>query len=395
MKVFSFVVFLILAIFPFGQLTRLPVGIPEVNVYLQDLVIAILVLSWFFYHFRAKKPFYKPLLTWPILSFFLVATLSLVVNLPRLQVREALIASLYLWRWIFYAGIYFIVCEISKYRNMEISRLKYGLVFAGTIAAILGLVQYFIYPDLSNLVYLDWDPHKYRIFGTFFDPGFLGIISVLTLILIVISYINMSYKLAWKKRILILAGILVYLVLALTYSRASYLAYLGGMGIIAWIKKVPKFFLAVLLLGVLTILVLPRPSGSEGVRLEREESAWGRIKNWGQAVTIVKDKPIFGVGFNTYRYAQRDYGFLGKENWQESHSGAGVDSSLFFVLATTGVLGLSVYLWLWKKILGIKDLAVLASIAALFVHSWFLNSLFYPWIMLWVWILAGSVKANN
>jgi hypothetical protein len=43
-------------------------------------------------------------------------------------------------------------------------------------------------------------------------------------------------------------------------------------------------------------------------------------------------------------------------------------------------------------------LAVLASAAGLLVESNFINSLFYPWIMIWVWTmlaLTGSQTQNS
>jgi O-antigen ligase len=175
----------------------------------------------------------------------------------------------------------------------------------------------------------------------------------------------------------------------LTYSRSSYFAYLIGMAVIAWAKRAPKFFLTVLLIFILTILVLPRPGG-EGVKLERESTVQARIRNWKQSLVIARDHPIFGVGFNAYRYAQRDYGFLGKD-WQTSHAGAGADSSILFVMATTGLVGLAVYLWFWVSLLRVTryGLVALASSLALLAHSFFNNSLFYPWIMVWFWVLLG------
>jgi len=106
---------------------------------------------------------------------------------------------------------------------------------------------------------------------------------------------------------------------------------------------------------------------------------------------IIKDNPLFGVGFNSLRFMKRDYGFL-NQDWQESHSGAGVDSSVLFVWATTGVFGLGIYLWLfWKiaqlalshhprsqspprrrdtlRLLSEMSFGTIASVSALLIHS--------------------------
>ncbi len=394
MKILKILLVLILMAFPLGQLTRIPLGMGEVNIYFQDILIGFLVISWLAFHILTKRPFQKNRLAKPIFIFSFLAGLSLLVNFFNFSFREVVVSGLYLLRWIFYAGVYLVVSELVMLRYLDISKWKRGLISVGSAAAVLGLVQYFLYPDLRNLAYLGWDPHKYRVFGTFFDPAFLGLILVLTIILIVD---NLLSKIATRRLLLYAFYLLLstcYLTLALTYSRSSYLAYLVGVGIIAWMKKSARIFMAAVLLGVLTVFLLPRPPGSEGVRLEREESIKGRIKNWQESLIIFKDKPLLGVGFDTYRYVQRNYGFLNQADWQESHAGAGADSSLLFVLATTGILGLAAFSYLTYMTYTTyrKNLVITASLGALFIGSWFTNSLFYSWIMLWLWVLLGITE---
>lgn len=187
-----------------------------------------------------------------------------------------------------------------------------------------------------------------------------------------------------------MAGVMVYLALALTYSRSAYLAYLVAMALIAWYKKSVKFFLAVLGVGIITVLLLPRPGG-EGVRLERKSTIRARIDNWQQSLVIGFKKPLFGWGFNTYRYVQKNLGLLDEENWQKSHAAAGADSSLLFVWATTGLIGLISFLCLGIKIFkqNRSSIVAVSSLAAVLIHSFFNNSLFYAWVMIWMWILLA------
>lgn len=398
MKLIVFLLYFYLALFPFGQLVRLPFPIPEVNLYLTDIAVAGLGLSWLGWRLIKKRKFNAPPLSRPIFLFVGAAFLSLAVNSPfrvnfqgepLLSGREVGVAGLYLIRWVFYAGIYFVVFDLAK----EIKNLKLEitnlLIGAGIAAAVFGLIQYLFLPDTRFLESFGWDPHYYRLLGTFLDPGFLGAILVLALSLLTVKLWSWE-KLSWW----LVAWPILYLGLALTYSRASFLAYLGTMGVISWAKKSPKFFLGVLVAGVITVLLLPRPGG-EGVRLERESTIKFRIINWQQSLTIAKDHPILGVGFNAYRYAQRKYGFL-EEKYQISHAGAGADSSFLFVLATSGILGLLAYLWLWLTIIrSANSIIILASTTALLIHSLFLNSLFYPWIMAWLWILLARGETKE
>lgn len=372
MKILKLLFLILFLVFPFGQLARLPLGIPSVNLYLHDLVIGLILLIWFGQHFLKKKKFKLPPLSKPIFGFIAAAFLSLLLAASQRQPGEIFIGSLYLLRWLAYAGIYFVVYENSWLHGWI---LKW-LIAAGVTSAFLGLLQYAFLPDTRFLYYSGWDDHYYRVIGTFLDPGFTGIIYVLALILIVVKFWD-------KKTILYSLSSILYLSLALTYSRSAYLAYLAGMGIIAFKKKAPKFFAVILSLFLITVFLLPRPS-SEGVQLERRTSVLARVGNWQQSWQIIKDHPIFGVGFNFYRYSQRDYGFLG-EDWQTSHAGAGADSSLLSVLATTGIVGFIFYLWLLWEMTKICPIATLALI----VHSFFNNSLFYPWIMVWMWTLLS------
>ncbi|HUW21962.1 MAG TPA: O-antigen ligase family protein [Candidatus Bathyarchaeia archaeon] len=399
LKLSQFFLYIFLVAFPFGQLTRirLPLLPVEVRVYLTDVSLILLLVSWLLWHLSAKIRIRFSSLIGPILAFFAVGFLSLLANISRLSIKETLVSSLYLIRWLVYAGLYLSIFDLNhqvKMKSFLTHRLKLYLMVLSVTVAFFGLVQYLLWPDLRTFEAANWDPHYYRVVSTFLDPGFTGLILVFGLILIISFFAQASF--VNKKKILIFAAVIIYLSFALTYSRTSYLAYLVAAGIIAWKKRSFRFFGLAFIILLLTIVILPRPGG-EGVRLERWASIEARIKNWQQATEIFLDHPLLGVGFNAYRYAARDYGFLGHD-WQENHAGAGSDSSLLLVLATTGLPGLVTYLWLWLGIFnlirrkeknkpGQFGLFILATLAALGVHSFFLNSLFYAWIMAWYWMM--------
>jgi len=421
-KIIGGLLFAFLVLFPFGQLTKIPSGflnLPEVHLYLTDVVLFFLVLSWGIWGLLVKRKKYQlPPLAKPIFLFIALAGLSLAVNSPLFSGREVGVGFLYLLRWIFYAGLYFVLFDLKE----RLPWLKKGwscfLIIIGSTVAVFGLIQYFLWPNLKALEVLGYDPHFYRVVGSFLDPGFTGIILVLTLILLV-NYHGSCQVFSPKKThkgspfwgspsgrafraspctchpFLVISGIIVYIALALTYSRASWLAFLVGIMIIILMKKAWKILPLLLVLVVATFYLLPRPAG-EGGKMERTYTIEARLTNYRQALIIAKDHPFFGVGFNIYRYAQRNYGFIEKD-WQVSHAGAGVDSSWLFVLATTGIFGILGYLGIWGKVIqkvkGVKrekKVIILASIGALFVHSFFLNSLFYPWVMAWVWFLLAT-----
>ena len=385
-KIIISLFFIFLVLFPFGQLTRIPLTFlnsPEIHLYLTDIVLFLLVLGWGIWRFFINKRKYQlPSLANPIFLFVLIGGLSLIVNSPLFTGREVGVGFLYLLRWIFYAGLYFVLFDLKEKLPWLRKDWSCFLMIIGSTVAIFALIQYFLWPNLKALEVLQYDPHFYRAVGTFLDPGFTGIILVLTLILISVKNSGKNWKLwgVWG---------IIYLTLALTYSRASWLAFFVGMTVIAFYKKSWKLFLFIAGILVLTWFLIPQPVG-EGGKLTRAYTIQSRLQNYQQAVKIIKERPILGVGFNVLRYHQKKQGFLTEENWQTNQAGAGLDNSWLFVLTTSGILGFLGYLWICFKALGkFKKPLIVASLLALFVHAFFLNSLFYPWVMAWIWILLA------
>ena len=337
--------------FAFGNLYKFSFFSPDVRVSLLDLVVL---------GFTLKFSFINHLLVPPILVFFTIGLVSLIFALPVYGWQATLVGSLYLARWVVYSLFFASIIQLIKP-----SRITPLLCSLGLITAILSLGQYFIFPDVRALAVAEWDPHYYRVVGTWLDPGFTGLILVFTLIFATLRH----HKFLW---------VLAYIPFALTYSRSSYAAFLVSMTYIAWRRKSLKFFLFVVILFLTTLYALPRSPGGEGVNLERTYSIQARIDSWTTAWRTFTQHPILGVGFNTYRYAQGAS--------LKSHAGAGADFSLLFVAATTGLAGLLAYLWYLKRLFSLTPNSYLL---ALLVHSLFLNSLFYPAVMVWLALLLS------
>ena len=131
----------------------------------------------------------------------------------------------------------------------------------------------------------------------------------------------------------------------------------------------------------LTLVLLPRTFG-DGTKLSRETSTWARVENWQKSFQVFTTAPIFGVGYDAYRYATKSS--------LTSHAGAGADSSFLLVLATTGIVGFVFYLNLLRVIwISNKNYLFRASFAGIIIASFFNNTLFYPFVMEWLWILPA------
>lgn len=369
----KYLIILLLAIFPLGQLARLNAPGTEIVLHPNDFIVAV-VFFWWLWAKRKNliSTFLSSPLTKPLLLFAGAAVISLVFNLTRFSPQQLLTSALYPPRFFIYAGLYFVFSDLKSPDKKLTER---WLLISLLIIAIFGLAQYVFVPNVAFLSALDWDDHYFRLIGSFLDPGFTGVVLALGVVLVFLN----AKKLSNLTTFLPLTAI--YLALALTYSRASYLMYLVSFAAISFYKKSLKIFLVASLILLITLISLPRFSG-EGTRLSRENSIVARVKNWGTSIGVWRQNPIFGVGFNTYRYV------IGASS--QSHSG-GADSSLLLVLATTGIVGFLSYLYLlwamWR--IGKNNLLFKASFLGVLVHSWFNNTLFYPWVMEWLWILLA------
>ena len=359
-----------------GQIGGMPL-FPAVVVYVHDIFLAVLVIVFAVKILHAKK-LPRATLIAPIVTFIGATTVSLLANYWRFPLPELLTGSLYLVRWSLYASIYFIVLQDYRYSGFWLK----GLYGVGTGLGLLGLMQFFLYPDLRNLMYLGWDPHYYRLFSTLLDPNFTGIILVFTLLL--------GFGVLTKRnRFWIIAGQLVaFVALLLTYSRSSFLAL--GTAIIVWAVMKKQWKLLIGLAAFIGIIfLLPKTPGST-LSLFRVDSTLARIGNWQESILLIKNAPLFGYGFDTLRYVRPAGNALSK-------SAAGLDSSLLFIMATTGIIGFAAYIYLLISMgrLGKESYFYISSLAALIVHSLFVNSMFYPWAMIWMWILAGAVTYDT
>ncbi|MEK7169148.1 MAG: O-antigen ligase family protein [Patescibacteria group bacterium] len=333
--------FTALVVFPFGQLLKLGIF----NLF--DALVLLLAVITFF-----KKPIYPEWYRY-FIYFIISCVLGLILNYPLLTINSVL----YLVRLVSYS---LVAVYISNYYKKTIIN-SYLLILSCT-AAVLGWLQYLLYPDLTSLKYLGWDDHLLRMIGTFLDPTFLGLILVLGII------IAIQYK--YKK--------IVYFLLfslAFTYSRSSYLV--ASLFLLFKQKYIALIFF------VLVILVLPKNIG-EGTTLTRTVGGNSKLINYQETIEIVKQSPVFGVGFNNICSARQKY--LNDTN-STSHACNGADSSILFMMATTGIVGTILFLSFVLQVTSSPIL--LSSFLIIILHSVFSNSLFYPHIMFWLFTLVG------
>lgn len=348
-----------LLIWPFGQLLSFSLlGLPFSLNLLDAFTLALFLLLLI--HPKRKIILNTPL-TKPLVVFLLSASLSLIVNVKFSQTVGLSLSLLYLLRLFIYPSIYFAIRHIGFIKVKQVVLVSLGIFIC------LGLVQYLFFPDMRYLKNLGFDDHLYRLIGPLYDPNFTGsILAGLSILFIHKRYLFLS--------------LLTTLMLALTFSRASYLAFVVGL-IALLMKDRKKLLLVTLSLFCLAVLLSPKPFG-EGVNLLRTFSISSRFSTWNTGFTLFTQRPLFGWGYNNLR---------GVEG-----SRFQIDNSYLFLLATTGIAGLISYLFLIFKLLeSIRDKALNLMVWILLIHGFFNNTLFYAPVMLFIWLIAGIRTVKN
>jgi O-antigen ligase len=291
--------------------------------------------------------------------------------------------------------------EIEK-NNINSTLLTLGILGLGIIFSLLGFFQLIYYPNIRNISYLGWDPHYGRLVSSFFDPNFAGIFLVLLFIFAVgVGFEKNVSKIL--KTCVLLSAIACFIALIFTFSRSSWISFIVGCIVLFSFNKKYRLLFFIILLFILSIILVSKPSG-EGGKLNRQSTVTARLNNFDEFIKLSLEKPILGYGFNTLRYLKIKKSLIPKNEFYLNHAAGGVDNSLLFVLVTTGFFGLSAYLFLLFKIVKTAlakfnnnhaSALILASSLAVLVHSFFQNTLFYPWVMLYMWMILARRELNR
>ncbi len=399
-----------------GELYRLPFG-PENGILISDAFIGIVGTTWITKKILHREKLPTTNLYYPWLFFIAIATLSLLQALIFLTVQEVISSALYLIRFIEYTSLFYIALDSIQTQNsgnnsdLGIKKILKTISISSLLIALGGFIQLGVYPNLTKLEEYGWDPHINRLVSTWLDPNFVGGFFAFIICLLIGLLL---YSKTWRQRIVVTVTIATLgTALFLTYSRSSYLAIAAGIITIGLLKS-RKLLIIITCLFFIGLNFSPRAQervndlvhSMSSIIFNTAENpdptARLRLQSWEQTLSLIMKRPLIGSGYNTLRYINYREGFI--ENTQ-IHSASGSDSSLLTILATTGLLGLLPFLYLYWNILKTAftswrlpthsstkkgvSIGLLSGIVALMVHSLFVNSLLFPPIMIFFWISAS------
>jgi len=347
-----------------GQLQRIQIT-NNIAFYLHDLlIIGFLLKELFAGNLQIKKIIenikkIKKSQKKIIFIFLISILLSWVVAF--IEGRFDFRAILYLVRLITY--IYFIFILQKKIENKS---WPWRLISFNIL--LLGFVQYFFLPDLRFLIYEGYDDHFYRLTSTILDPAFTGLIFVF----------NLNYCL-WQKKKNYLLIVLFLIGLLLTYSRASYLAFLLSSSLMFLFDKQnsKKIILLIIFCFCLALPFLPSKSGGDGVNLLRTVSTQKRINNDQEILqSMSRTQWLFGQGL-LIPAKNREI----SENIP-SHSHF-ADNLFVFLISNLGIFGSTILLILLLKfVINHNKNKQNILLTSLLTHAMFNNNLTQSFVVL-------------
>lgn len=380
---------LLLFVFPLGLLFRIRIF---QNAYIvpQDIIVFGIFIMTLSKLMTNKKIIFKNKFILFQLLFLLSGGISLILNSFMHNNVNFIVSFLYLLRYVTYLSVLNIGNLIGNIR-----REKIMLIITGFTVLVLGYLQYFFYYDLKSLYYLGWDNHLYRLFSSFLDPNYAGVFYVILFFVLASFVLRLNLKKSYAQLML---SFFTLIAIYLTYSRTALFSLLTGVITLGILSK--KFvFMAVSLFFLLIMLITVSDTSIEGLNPLRTASSVERLISLKEVSNIISGSPVIGVGFNAYRYAQLRLGFRSPAGAAISNADAGTDNSFLFVLATTGVVGFTFFVFSYYFLLNelLKDRAKIGImpfciVVALIFGSMFLNVLFYTPIMTFLFLLISLRK---
>lgn len=400
------------------------------GILISDLILGIIGMIWLIKLLTKQSKINFNRINLLFLLFFAFTLISLLFNLYTLPSHDALISLFYYLRLFAYSSLFLIVQDFN-WKKKKLNPLLvffYATIATAFCLVILGFLQLKFFPNFEVLRMQEkgWDPHIGRMLSTWFDPNFLGgfFVFVLSLIggylVIRFSQTQDFFLFFFNKKNLLFSGIffLILIALVLTYSRSSYLAFLVSMFCLTLIAS-----RKLLIIGAIGLVLMFGFSQRMQDRIfdayqsaesmlnphsvdTLDATARFRLQSWRDGLNLFSEKPLMGHGFNTLRHLQAKRGLT---EWK-SHNAGGIDASLLTLLVTTGLSGLFLFLGflgnlLFKSLQNYKNnsdltikglnLGYFCGILGILTHSFFVNSLLFPFMMIFIWIFGGILQTAS
>lgn len=388
---------------PFGAIP-LPIGF--VPTFL-DVVLLCFFVGWLGrLVVRPEERLEATPATTPLLVFVGLAVVSFVLSQGINQSTARYLVELLLSLALFF-GVSSTIRDRQQLRG-----LIWALIGGGSLAAIAGVVLYYLprdttvyllsvlrvfnYPAGTGVLrFINDDPAQaMRATSTSIDPNVLGGLLMVTASLAVPQFLRSGSS--FRRMVLVPALAVVGGCLLLTLSRGSWVGLAAGMIFVGTLKYRRLWLLMPVLAGAL--FLLPEAEGYiahliSGIQL-RDKAAAMRIGEYTDALKLIAQYPLFGIGF-------------GQSPTIDLY--LGVSNVYLLIAEETGLAGLAAYLLTlatvfihgMRRLVACRDaelqailaglLAALAAAATAGILDHYFFNLVFPHMTSLFWTLAALV----
>ena len=303
--------------------------------------------------------------------------------------------------------IFFVIVEAFTSKKQIFIALGI-MTFTAFSTAIDSFIQHYItFRDIFNgqEVFLND-----RATAAFKTANSLGAYLVVTIPVVLSMAFQRSKSFFFRASMMIIVSCMFWS-LIITYSRGAWVA--AAVAVLFFVlfsvvknKGVVSFGLllavAVVFVGLFTGLRVKNDFG--GKKFNRANTVAWRIGVWEDSMKMIKHKPVFGHGINTFAKEFQQFGKIDSENPTYAHN------CYIQITAETGVFGLICFLWIiilmFKRIthsisvlssggssLRVVGLGIAAGIFGFLFHSFFDTNFYSLQLSMFLWSMIALEMA--
>jgi O-antigen ligase len=272
-------------------------------------------------------------LDWSVLAFLVVSVISVfLAEYRQFALREFRVI-------ILEPIVYYALMRAAQLDRRAVWRIVDGLVLAGVLVAVIGLVLY-----AFNLNIITAEEGVRRLRSVYGSPNNVG------LFLGRVFPIGLAVTLVGVGRRRIFYGLaLIPIGAAILLSQSRGAIFIGlplsilTIGLLAggrWLWAT----LGMLIVGVVAAIPLLNSPRIQALFSGGGDTSFFRVALWKSALELIRDQPWFGVGPDNFLYAYRGR-YLRPEAWQEPSLSHPHNVALDFA-ARLGLIGLGVFIWM-------------------------------------------------
>ncbi|MFU7516416.1 O-antigen ligase family protein [Clostridium sp. HCS.1] len=306
--------------------------------------------------------------------FISLALLNLVMYMSTIVAEDKRIALIGSIRFSMYIFIYYSIAYKLKIKE-KFNAIMISFLGVASLSGVISIIQ-LINLKLSHIQLSD----EHRISSFLENPNNLGAYTVLSIFIALLLFFNENEK---KKKIILLSSLILLTInIVLSQSRNALLALFIGALLIAVIYDKRALILSIVLPIIMFIIPESRYRILDILNPDQNSS---RIKIWKSAELMIKDNPLFGIGYDNfavkypnYVYHNPDIVIHGSYKAEHPHniflkmqSELGILGTILFVLFLLFTL-FTLYKYV-KSTTDLKTKALLIGITISFITFQFMN----------------------